>query len=204
MKSSFFIYDTYTFWYFIYVRCLWQIWIRIVHICCYCEVIYGQGSVIYALKNPYMNILVIYELKSYIFDGFFKTYMVKLLSYMLWKTKYGYSYHIWTQIVHTYMYDLSSYITRISICGFFKAYMTAPWPHIWLHNNNKYVQFECIYDKNIHVWIFQSINDGTFTIYDFTITTYMYNLSVYMTRISMYGFFKAYMIEPWPYMTSQW
>ena len=47
------------------------------------EAIHGQGTVIYALKNPYMDILVIYELKSYIYDVFLKSYMVKVLSYML-------------------------------------------------------------------------------------------------------------------------
>ena len=45
--------------------------------------IYGQGTVIYALKNPYMDILVIYVLKSYIYVVIVKSYMVKVLSYML-------------------------------------------------------------------------------------------------------------------------
>ena len=32
--------------------------------------------------------------------------------------------------------------------------------------------------------------------------TYMYDFGLYMTRTSIYGFFKAYMTVPWPYMTS--
>ena len=41
------------------------------------DVIYGQGTVIYALKNSYTDILVIYKPKSYIYVVFLKSYMVK-------------------------------------------------------------------------------------------------------------------------------
>jgi len=48
------------------------------HIISQFEVIYGQGIVIYALKNPYMDVLVIYKFKSCIYVVFFKSYyMVK-------------------------------------------------------------------------------------------------------------------------------
>jgi len=56
------------------------------HIISQFEIKYGQGTVIYTLKNPYMDILVIYKLKSYLYVVFLKSCIYgqrHCLSYML-------------------------------------------------------------------------------------------------------------------------
>ena len=92
------------------VFCHTGIWIRIVHIWWFFwSHLWSSTVVIYALKNPYMDILLIYELKSY--DVFFPEFI------------YGQGTVIYA-LKNSYMDILVIYELKSYIYVFF-------WSHIW-------------------------------------------------------------------------